>query len=114
MSKKIKIVIKRVDRPFELVEVDNDLKTLQEIVGGYIEIIYQFPNNLLLVADEEGTLKGKKINLVKSSNITLGVGDMFLVNQRAGNFASLTKTQIDSIKRIFKADIVDPSVIRKE
>ena len=37
--------------------IDNTLEALQEIVGGYIEIV-SFPKDLIVVCNEEGRLRG--------------------------------------------------------
>lgn len=53
----------RVDgstEPFDI-GTDDQLRVLQEAVGGYIEIVYA-PDGKLLIIDEEGKLKGKPVN----------------------------------------------------
>ena len=50
----------RVDGTIEPLN-DTSLKSLQEAVGGYIEIV-NGRNGELIVCDEEGKLKGKAIN----------------------------------------------------
>lgn len=42
-------------------EVENTLKGLQEIVGGYIETV-TIATDLTIICDEEGRLKGKPHN----------------------------------------------------
>ena len=37
--------------------IDNTLEALQEIVGGYIEVV-SFPADLVVICNEEGRLKG--------------------------------------------------------
>lgn len=44
----------------ELVETDTELKTLQQIVNGYIEAVDL--GDVVLAMDEEGKLKGKDLN----------------------------------------------------
>lgn len=44
---------------------DTELETLQNAVGGYIEIV-NLPNDMILVVDEEGAIKNKEINLKAS------------------------------------------------
>ena len=56
--KKIKVIVKR---PFEPVgrirEIDNTLKALQEIVGGYIETV-TMTSDAVIICNEEGRLMG--------------------------------------------------------
>lgn len=58
-----------------------DLKTLQEIVGGYIEIIQLSMNgarhNKVLIVDEEGLIKRKPIN--REATILLNKPPLFIV-----------------------------------
>lgn len=57
---------------------DFSCKELQGYVGGYIEIV-RLPNNYILVVDEEGRLKNKKLN--KKASELAGqsiVGDVVL------------------------------------
>jgi hypothetical protein len=55
----------RTDGTFTDIQPNNkkdfSLKELQEIVGGYIEIVH-FKNGMIMVVDEEGKLKGYDYN----------------------------------------------------
>ena len=57
---------------------DNDLSTMQKIVGGLIEAIYL--DGIVIIVDEEGLCKGKPINkaLTKIAGSPL-VGDGFIM-----------------------------------
>lgn len=66
--------------------IENTLEAFQEAVGGYIETITIF-EGIVLVCDEEGTLKG----LTPSCNV-LGVeivGDWLLVGAEEDEFTDL-------------------------
>ena len=43
-------------------DIPHTLRDMQQIVGGYIEIIYPFNDPVALVCDEEGKLKGYELN----------------------------------------------------
>jgi hypothetical protein len=48
----------------EISEIENTLGAMQELVGGYIEVVtLQNKPELVLVCDEEGLLKQRSINL---------------------------------------------------
>lgn len=52
------IVIKPFTQPY-IKEISGDLRSMQKIVGGYIEIIYPFDDmEVALVCNEEGKLEG--------------------------------------------------------
>jgi len=42
--------------------INNQLKTLQTLVGGNIEIVNSTEEKFLIICDEEGKLKQKRIN----------------------------------------------------
>ena len=43
-------------------DIPHTLRDMQQIVGGYIEIIRPFDDPVVLVCDEEGKLKGYELN----------------------------------------------------
>ncbi len=68
----IKVIMKRTYEPVgRLQHISNDLKTLQDMVGGYIETVtlrVKGPKaqgkekTIVVISDEEGRLKGKDPN----------------------------------------------------
>ena len=40
-----------------LADIDESLESLQKIVGGYIEAIYPFEDEIAIICDEESKLK---------------------------------------------------------
>lgn len=76
----------KADTTIEAIRPDNgtnfSYKELQGYVGGYIEIV-RLPNNYILVVDEEGRLKNKKLN--KKASELAGqpiVGDVVLCKSK--------------------------------
>ena len=56
------IIIKPFTQPYTK-EIKGDLRSMQEIVGGYIEVIYPFDNpEIALICNEEGKLEGLQPN----------------------------------------------------
>ena len=63
---KIKVIIKRPDEAYgHIAHINNDLKTLQETVGGYIEAV-EIGDNVVLICNEDGK------NLGLESNFAIG------------------------------------------
>ena len=71
MEKIIRVVIKEPDKPPYVREVDGSLKSMQAIVGGYIEVVpaeiivgaEELPKDqFLLVINEEGRLINLQLN----------------------------------------------------
>lgn len=80
-------------------EVSKDLKTMQELVGGYIQMVPMrapYPN-VNLVCDEEGKFKaGYKKNFVLPWGDPV-LGSAFFVSSRGG---SLTPAQIKKLETL--------------
>lgn len=52
------IIVKRPENNYwELKEIDGSLKSLQEVVGGYIEVV-ELSGNQCLICNEEGMIRG--------------------------------------------------------
>lgn len=55
----MKVIIKRTFEPVgRLIDIPNELKPLQEAVGGYLEAV-TLASDLTILCDEDGRLKGK-------------------------------------------------------
>ena len=80
-------------------DIDNDLKSMQEIVGGYIECAPVPQLNemgIALVVNEEGVLLGLPIN----ENLLpfFFAGPVFMVGVKGDEFVSLTGEQLIFIR----------------
>lgn len=114
------VIVVKTNDTYEIVNINNDYKELQNIVGGLIEpvhptIAYQtemlLPGTLFIV-DEEGLLKEKALNkfgtLLYNGN-TLNyypiVGDLILIAETIDmeDFRGLTDEEIDQFKARLKA-----------
>lgn len=67
----MKVIIKKPNEKYGvLTNIDNTLETLQEIVGGYIEVV-PF-KNCLVVCNEDGKLLGLEPNLQFGFDVIVG------------------------------------------
>lgn len=70
MEKNIKVIIVEPGKPAYLKVIKDKLEVYQEIVGGLIELVYPFDDDVILVDNEEGKLMGlplnRKINEISS------------------------------------------------
>ena len=62
MNKKIKVVSVQVGKQAFIREIDRGLKSLQAEVGGYIQAIYPFSDEVALICNDEGKLMGLPLN----------------------------------------------------
>ena len=58
----MRAVAKQPGEPAEIIEIDNDLKALQEYVGGYIETL-TLSANACVICNEEGRIIGLPYNV---------------------------------------------------
>lgn len=93
------LFIKASEMP-KVIEVKNDLKPLQDLVGGYIECV-RISSNVSLVCNEEGKLKDLSYNLALLSKggediVDVIFGDCFLVgnDKETSDFADITEKNI--------------------
>lgn len=89
-EKTIRVCVKRADETEEMVNVTNELKDLQALVGGYIQPV-SIGAGILMVCDEEGKCKGSTPNLDLGDDII--VGDVFFCGIKDGEFTSLSIEQ---------------------
>jgi hypothetical protein len=83
----------------EQIELANTLKAMQEVVGGYIEIVC-LDEDTCLVCNEEGKLQGLDYNRRLEGDIIAGT--FFLVRDDGeGGFCSLSEGQLDVYKERF-------------
>lgn len=86
----------------ELVELNPDLKTLQQLVGGLYQEVYPFDDTVVLLCNE----LGKKIQLPRNRHIpelceTLYGTFLLLGDNGAEDYVSLSDKQIEKYKVIF-------------
>lgn len=75
--------------------IPNNLKTLQNTVGGYIEAVYPFEDPVAIICNEEGKLNGMELNRAlrdESGQIyDVLAGPFFLAGLGGENFTSLSE-----------------------
>ena len=82
----------------EEVTIPNTLEAMQEMVGGFIEIVYL--DDVCLVCNEEGKLMGLEGNRRVGRDIISGT--FFLAGDTDyGEFCSLTQEQLDQFSQRF-------------
>lgn len=109
----MKIIKIPVEGDIELKEIGSELKHLQAEVGGYIETVPSIIENLVIVCDEEGRLKDKKVNVRASmmryvNRVTAAhciVGDVFLVIAEGDELVDVSESNLEHVKRLIAARI---------
>ena len=75
----MKVIVKKVGREPEVVEIEDKLEVYQEIVGGHIEVFHLW-NDILCICNEEGKLNGMLPNIMYRGDIICG--DIIFISAR--------------------------------
>ena len=86
------------------VDIENELETLQREVGGYIEIVCPFEDNIAIICNEEGKLYGLPINRWLYDNgicLDFLCGDILVAEEEEGDFVSMSDEHIEKYMNVF-------------
>lgn len=89
-------------------EIDSGLRSMQEVVGGYIQAVYPFEDDVAIVCNEEGKLMGLPPNRPlydedgRVYDILVGTFFVCACPPEAESFQSLTEEQIEKYAKIFR------------
>lgn len=64
MANKITVLLYEPHQAPRMVDIDNSLKAMQDVVGGDIEVLSPWSNDVVIVCNEEGKLRGLEPNCV--------------------------------------------------
>lgn len=77
----------------------NGLNEMQETVGGLIQAIYPYEEEVAVVCNEEGLLLGLDFNRVVPGGYGPIVGTFFICGLGEEDFCSLTQQQMEKFKK---------------
>ena len=104
MSDKIKVLVVEPMRPCKVQEISS-LNDMQTIVGGHIQAVYPFRDEVALVCNEDGKRLGLPYNrpLTNDRGIPYDMvcGTFFLAGLGVEDFVSLTEEQIQRYKSLY-------------
>jgi hypothetical protein len=105
-DEKIKVVLVKPMQKPQVVEIGSSLESMQATVGGCIEQIMPFDEEVALVCNEDGKNDGLPLNrALKNSDgkiVDIIVGDFFICSAKGENFTSLTDEQVKRYSEMFK------------
>ena len=93
MESKLNVVIKEPGKEPFIKEIEDDLTTYQEILGGMMEMV-PFEKGQVLLCNDEGKLKGLEPNLILPSGEII-VGTAIIVGTDGEEFRSLTDEEAE-------------------
>lgn len=103
----MKVLVVEVGRQPMVKEIDGFLRSMQEIVGGYIQAIYPWMEEVALVCNEEGKINGLALNRPllddRGQLVDIIAGAFFICGapMDSESFQSLTDEQIERYSRLF-------------
>ena len=99
MEKLQKIVLVEPNKTARIVEMNLSLENMQKTVGGLIQAVYPFEDEVALVCNEEGKIMGLPLNRgltdEKGDIYDIVAGTFFICGLSEDNFAGLTDEQAD-------------------
>lgn len=102
-----KVLLVEPEKKPRVVEINNTLDALQELVDGYIELIYPFDDEVALVCNEEGKIKGLPLNRAlydeDEEPYEIIAGNFFIIGapEDDDKLTSLTDEQIKRYSELF-------------
>lgn len=105
MSDKINVLIwEPLTAPY-MKEIDSSLESLQVTVGGLIQAIYPFEDQVALVCNEEGKLEGLMLNRAvygdEGQMLDIIAGTFFICGLTEDSFGSLTPELAEKYSNLF-------------
>ncbi len=86
-------------------QIDTRLESLQQMVGGDIEVIYPFEEEVGVICNEEGKINGMPYNRAlrddKGEIYDILAGDFLVVGLTEEDFGSLTPEQMEKFEKTF-------------
>lgn len=95
----MKIYLCKQGERAEFTEAENELEALQNIVGGYIEVI-PLTSDLVLICNEEGKLKGLKPNRWITGDVIHG--DFFICGTSGDEFCDVPSKYNSVLRGIYE------------
>lgn len=98
------LLVKPGEHP-EKVTIGTELSDLQNAVGGYIEVLYPFAEQVGIICNEEGKIEGLPLNRALKDDhgdvYDVIAGDMLIIGLGEEDFASLTSEQMEKYEKEF-------------
>lgn len=102
----MKVVLVKPGEPGVITEIKSDLISMQEIVGGLIQAIYPFEDEVAIVCNDEGKINGLPLNRFlfdkESTPYDIIAGDFFVCGLTEDSFGSLSDELAEKYKKKFE------------
>ena len=106
-SNTITVVMCNPGKTAEIVELPKGLDSMQEAVGGYIEAVYPFEDQVCIVCNEEGKINGMPLNRAlydaNGEMYDIVAGPCFICDCSGEDFGSLNRRQQEKYLEQFRS-----------
>ena len=105
------LIVEPLKAPYAA-EIDGSLESMQNIVGGLIQVIYPFDDPVALVCNDEGKLLGLPLNRIladgngRAYDIIAGTFFLCAAPSDSDSFESLAEEQIQHYTAYYKNQMV--------
>ena len=107
-------IVVEPNKPAYVKEIKSDLESLQHEVGGLIQALYPFADDVAIICNDEGKLHNLPPNRFlydeEGNAYDLIVGTFLVVGLTEDDFGSLTKKQIETYLEMYS----EPPIIEQE
>ena len=104
----IRVLVFRPMEDPQVMELPCELSAMQQMVGGYIQVVYPFDDDAVIVCNEEGKLQGLPPNrLLRNSEgepYDVVCGTFFVAGVGEEDFCSLSEKQIQCYTELLGAE----------
>lgn len=100
----MRVIVKEPAQSPVQITIDGSLESLQHLVGGYIEHV-KFTDNIGILVDEEGKLKGLQTNFFLPSIRDELAGTVVFVGEDGEEFADVPERDAQLIMKAFEIPI---------
>lgn len=104
-EEKIDVLLVEPGKHPESIKIKTDLESLQKAVGGMIEVVYPFPEQVGIICNEEGKINGMELNRALKDEQggirDIIAGPFVVAGLTEDSFCSLTKEQLKQYEKKF-------------
>ncbi len=99
------LVVEPGKKPY-VKEIENDIKALQNEVGGLVQCVYPFQDRVAILCNDEGKINGLPLNRAMRDDsgevYDILAGTVLVVGLTEEDFGSLTPEQIDTYSKLYE------------
>ncbi len=103
---RITVVACNPGKTAEIIQIGSTLEEMQKFVGGYIEAVYPFEEQVCIVCNEEAKINGMDLNRAlydpEGQIYDIVAGPCFICDCRGENFGALSPQQQEKYLQRFK------------